>query len=106
MEAEHINETAGQYREVGMVRLEFDGADELIADMKKLVADYPKEASDALFEVAESFNKDVNAKMPSKYGKRIRKWKVAGAKVGASSFVTSTNPSSSFSFSRKWSCEV
>ena len=40
-----------------MVRLEFDGADELIADMKKLVADYPKEASDALFEVAESFNK-------------------------------------------------
>ena len=34
-----------------MVRLEFDGADELIADMKKLVADYPKEASDALFEV-------------------------------------------------------
>ena len=46
-----------------MVRLEFDGADELIADMKKLVADYPKEASDALFEVAESFNEDVNAKM-------------------------------------------
>lgn len=74
-----------------MVRLEFNGADELIADMKKLVADYPKEASDALFEVAESFNEDVNAKMPSKYGERIRKWKIAGAKEGASSFVTSTN---------------
>ena len=47
-----------------MIRLEFDGADELIADMQKLVSDYPKEASDALFEVAENFNEDVNAKMP------------------------------------------
>lgn len=30
-----------------MIRLEFDGADELIADMQKLVSDYPKEASNA-----------------------------------------------------------
>lgn len=45
-----------------MIRLEFDGADELIADMQKLVSDYPKEASNALFEVAENFNEDVNAK--------------------------------------------
>lgn len=74
-----------------MVRLNIEGADELVADMKKLVAAYPNEASDALFEVAESFNEDVNAKMPSKYGERIRKWKVKGAKEGASSFATSTN---------------
>ena len=57
-----------------MIRLEFDGADELIADMQKLVSDYPKEASDALFEVAENFNEDVNAKMPGSYGNKIRKW--------------------------------
>ena len=74
-----------------MIRLEFDGADELIADMQKLVSDYPKEASDALFEVAENFNEDVNAKMPGSYGNKIRKWKIAGAKEGISSFVTSTN---------------
>lgn len=55
-----------------MIRLEFDGADELIADMQKLVSDYPKEASNALFEVAENFNEDVNAKMPGSYGNKIR----------------------------------
>ena len=38
-----------------MIRLEFDGTDELIADMQKLVSDYPKEASDVVFEVAENF---------------------------------------------------
>lgn len=75
-----------------MLRLEIDGADELVADMKKLVTDYPKAASDALFEVAENFNEDVNAKMPENYSKRIRKWKIQGAKKGTSSFVTSTNP--------------
>ena len=74
-----------------MIRLEFDGADELIADMQKLVSDYPKEASNALFEVAENFNEDVNAKMPGSYGNKIRKWKIAGAKEGISSFVTSAN---------------
>lgn len=57
-----------------MIRLEFHGADELIADMQKLVSDYPKEASNALFEVAENFNEDVNAKMPGSYGNKIRKW--------------------------------
>lgn len=74
-----------------MLRLEIDGADELVEDMKKLVTDYPKAASDALFEVAENFNEDVNAKMPANYSKRIRKWKIQGAKEGTSSFVTSTN---------------
>lgn len=74
-----------------MLRLEIDGADELVADMKKLVTDYPKAASDALFDVAENFNEDVNAKMPANYSKRIRKWKIQGAKEGTSSFVTSTN---------------
>ena len=54
-----------------MLRLEIDGADELVADMKKLVTDYPKAASDALFDVAENFNEDVNAKMPANYSKRI-----------------------------------
>ena len=74
-----------------MIRLEFDGADELMADIQKLVSDYPKEASNALFEVAENFNEDVNAKMPGSYGNKIRKWKIAGAKEGISSFVTSAN---------------
>ena len=41
--------------------------------------------------MAESFNEDVNAKMPGSYGNKIRKWKIAGAKEGISSFVTSTN---------------
>lgn len=84
-----------------MIRLEFDGADELIADMQKLVSDYPKEASDALFEVAENFNEDVNAKMPGSYGNKIRKWKIAGAKEGISSICNEHQPGSSFSFSRK-----
>ena len=74
-----------------MVRLEFEGVDKLMEDMKKLVSDYPKEASDALFDVAENFNEDVNAKMPGNYSDKIKKWKVKGAKSGISSFVTSTN---------------
>ena len=74
-----------------MLRLEIDGADELVEDMKKLVAECPKAASDALFEVAESFNEDVNAKMPGSYSDKIKKWKIQGAKEGTSSFVTSTN---------------
>lgn len=79
-----------------MVRLEFEGTDELINDMKKLVSDYPKEASDALFEVAKSFGEDVNAKMPSDYSDKIRKWKIKGAKTGNSSYVTSTNKAPHF----------
>lgn len=74
-----------------MLRLEIDGADELVEDMKKLVAECPKAASDALFDVAESFNEDVNAKMPGSYSDKIKKWKIQGAKEGTSSFVTSTN---------------
>ena len=73
-----------------MLRLEIDGADELVEGMKKLVAECPKAASDALFEVAESFNEDVNAKMPGSYSDKIKKWKIQGAKEGTSSFVTST----------------
>lgn len=65
--------------------------DELVEDMKKLVAECPKAASDALFEVAESFSEDVNAKMPGSYSDKIKKWKIQGAKEGTSSFVTSTN---------------
>ena len=74
-----------------MLRLEIDGADELVEGMKKLVAECPKAVSDALFEVAESFNEDVNAKMPGSYSDKIKKWKIQGAKEGTSSFVTSTN---------------
>ena len=74
-----------------MIKLDIKGVDELAADMKKLVQEYPKEASDALFDIAERFGEDVNAKMPGTYSDKIKKWKVSGAKEGNSHFVTSTN---------------
>ncbi len=78
-----------------MTRLEINGADELIADMKAMIEEYPAEASKALFKIAEDFNKDVNSKYPGYYktsGKAsLTRWKVEGAKDGNSHFVTSTN---------------
>ncbi len=74
-----------------MIRLNIEGSEELISDMKQLVADYPKAASDALFEIAEDFGEDVNAKMPGNYSNKIRKWKIKGAPEGNSYFVTSVN---------------
>ncbi len=74
-----------------MIRLNIEGSEELISDMKQLVADYPKAASDALFEIAEDFGEDVNAKMPGNYSNKIRKWKIKGASEGNSYFVTSVN---------------
>ena len=55
-----------------MLRLEFKGADELAADMKVLIEESPKELLNALFNVAEKFNNDVNVKMPGKYKDRIK----------------------------------
>ena len=74
-----------------MIRLEFDGADELIADMKELVEESPKEMLNALFNVAEKFNEDVNAKIPGEYEARMKRWNVRGAIGTNGPFVTSTN---------------
>lgn len=78
-----------------MTRLQITGADELAADMKAMIDQYPEEASNALHEIAEEFNNDVNSKYPASYkdsGKSsLKRWKIEGAKEGNSHFVTSTN---------------
>lgn len=74
-----------------MISLKFEGSEELVNDVMKLVHEYPSEASDALFEIAEEFGEDVNDKMPSNYSAKIKKWKVKGAAEGNSHYVTSTN---------------
>ena len=79
-----------------MLRLEFKGADELAADMKVLIEESPKELLNALFNVAEKFNNDVNVKMPGKYKDRIKKWNVRGAIGTNGPFVTSTNKAPHF----------
>lgn len=83
-----------------MTRLEITGVDELVADMRAMIEQYPEEASNALFEIAESFNEDVNAKYPGNYktsGKEsLTRWKVEGAKEGNSHFVTSRNKAPHF----------
>lgn len=83
-----------------MVKLDFDGLNELEDDVMSLIHDYPAEASDALFEVAKEFGDDVNNKYPAYYkdsGKEsLKRWKIEGAKEGYSHFVTATNKAPHF----------
>lgn len=79
-----------------MLKVQMNGADELMEDMKTLAEDSPRELLDSLFKVAENFNDDVNEKMPGKYSEKIKKWKVRGAIDTTGIFATSTNKAPHF----------
>lgn len=58
---------------------DLDGIDELAADIKQCLKEYPEETSKKIYNLAGKFTKDVNAKFPTDYstGKRSlpKSWK-------------------------------